>query len=66
MVRWLSFGGITTITNELGPGIEPHFARITVHRKGGERRKVDNCVVDSRIICTGQKTRNVVHMEFFF
>ena len=37
-----------------------------MHRKGGERRKVDNCVVDSRITCTGQKTRNVVHRDFFF
>ena len=36
--RWLSFGGITIITNEPGPGIELHFARlnleIIVHRKG--------------------------------
>ena len=27
--------------------------------------KVDNCVVGSRSICTGQKTRNVGHIEFF-
>ena len=30
MDRWLSFGGITIITNEPGPGIEPHFARLNV------------------------------------
>ena len=35
-----------------------------MHRKRGERRKVDNCAVDSRITCTGQKTRNVVHIKF--
>ena len=28
MEKWLSFGGITTITNELGPRIGPHFARL--------------------------------------
>ena len=26
--RWLSFGGITIITNEPRSGIEPHFARL--------------------------------------
>ena len=56
-------------TNEPGPGIEPPHCkakwRNIVHRNGGERRKVDNCVVDSRIISTGQKTRNIVHIEFF-
>ena len=66
--RWLSFGGITTITNERGPGIELCSDKvkwgIIVHRKKGERRKVDNYVVDSRITCTGQKTRRV-HIEFF-
>ena len=68
MDRWFSFDGITTITNEPGPGIEPHSCKvkwgINVHRKGRERRKVDNYVVDSRIICTGPKTRNIVHIEF--
>ena len=28
MDRWLSFGGIVIITNEPGPGIEPHFKRL--------------------------------------
>ena len=27
---------------------------------------MDNCVVDSRITCTGQKTRNVGHIKKFF
>ena len=31
-----------------------------------DRRKVDNCIVGSRIICAGQKTRNVVHIGFSF
>ena len=37
-----------------------------MNRNGGERRKMNNYVVDSRITCTGQKTRNGVHIEFFF
>ena len=56
----MRFGGITKITNESVPGIEPHSCKakwgIIVHIKGGERRKVDNCVVDSKVVCTGQKT----------
>ena len=35
-----------------------------MHRNGGERRKVDNCIVDSRIMCAGKKTKNVVHIGF--
>ena len=47
--RWLSFGDIITITNEPGPGIESHFARLkgellyTEKERGG--RKVENGVV---------------------
>ena len=37
-----------------------------MNRKGEERRKMNNYVIDSRNACTGQKTRNVVHIEFFF
>ena len=54
------------MTNEPAPGIELNGSKASiVHRKGGEGRKVDNCVVDSRIICTGQKSRTVVPTEFF-
>ena len=53
MDRWLSFAGITIISNEPRSGLEPHFVRL-------------NGKLYSRITCTGQKTRNVVHNEFFF
>ena len=33
-------------------------------QKRGERRKMDNCVVDARFICTGQNTRTFVHINF--
>ena len=39
MDRWLSFGGITTITNEPGPGIEPHFAKIMGNYCAQKRRR---------------------------
>ena len=68
----MSFGGMTIIFNKPGPGMEPHIARLNGEllctEKGGgggrERRKVDNCVVDWRIIWTGQKQEILCTLNF--
>ena len=70
MDRWLNFGGITILTNEPTSGIEPHFTRINgelLQIEKGEKGKMNNYVVDSRITCTGQKTKKYcAHLKKFF
>ena len=36
-----------------------------MHRKGGDRRKVGVCVVDSMNTCTKKKTRILCTLNFF-
>ena len=68
MDRWLSFRGVTTIANEQKSKINTQFERLSgilLYIKGGERRKVNDYVVESSFTCTKQKRRNAVYIEFF-
>ena len=67
MDRWLSFGDITTIANEPGPGIEPHFARlkwgILCTEKGEKEGMWTMVLLTQGLHALARRKKNVVPIE---